>query len=111
MNNYIHPGNTLTLVAPYEVNDGDCVHIGAIFGVAKSWACLGEAVEIVTTVVFDVKKCPEEIWEVGEKLYWDSKDRKITNVVSGNHFVGLVIDPVSRQSNAFGRIKIFGLAQ
>lgn len=111
MHNYIHPGNTLTLAAPYEVNCGDCVQVGAIFGVAKSWASPGEAVEIVTTGVFDVRKCPKQVWETGEKLYWDNKDRKITNAAGGNCFIGIVIDPVSGQSAELGRIKIFGLAQ
>lgn len=58
MNNYLHPGNTLTLAAPYEVNGGDCVQVGAIFGVAKSWASCGEQVEIITTGVFEVRKKP-----------------------------------------------------
>lgn len=111
MNNYIHQGNTLKLSAPYEVNGGDCLQIGAIFGVAKSWASLGEEVEIVTTGVFDVKKCPKQVWEIGGKLYWDNKDRKITNVGTGNYFIGIVIDPVSGQTAELGRIKIFGLAQ
>ena len=111
MRNYIHPGNTLTLSAPYEVSSGDCVQIGAIFGVAKSWASRGEDVEIVTTGVFDVRKCPKQVWETGEKLYWDNKDRKITNAATGNCFIGIVIDPVSGQSAELGRVKIFGLAQ
>ena len=95
MHNYIHPGNTLSLSAPYEVNSGDCVQIGAIFGVAKSWASPGETVEMVTTGVFDVRKCPKQVWEIGEKLYWDNKDRKITNMRTGNCFVGIAIDPAS----------------
>jgi predicted RecA/RadA family phage recombinase len=111
MHNYIHPGNTLSLSAPYEVNSGDCVQIGAIFGVAKFWASLGEMVEIVTTGVFDVKKYPKQVWQIGEKLYWESKDRKITNVGIGNYFIGIVIDPDSGQSAELGRIKIFGFAQ
>ncbi|MEP7173269.1 MAG: DUF2190 family protein [Aestuariivirga sp.] len=111
MHNYIHPGNTLTLSAPYEVNSGDCVQIGAIFGVARSWASLGETVEVVTSGVFDVRKCPKQVWEIGEKLYWDNKDRKITNIVSGNCFVGIALEAGSGQSAELGRIKIFGLAQ
>ena len=111
MHNYLHPGNTLSLSAPYEVNGGDCVQIGAIFGVAKFWAPFGETVEIVTTGVFDVKKCPKQVWQIGEKLYWESKDRKITNVGTGNYFIGIVIDPASGQSAELGRIKIFGFAQ
>jgi len=110
MSNYLHPGNTLVLVAPYEVNSGDCVQIGAIFGVAKSWASHGEKVEIITTGVFDVRKCPGQNWEVGEKLYWDAKNREFTNVNSGNCFVGIVIDPSAGMSAELGRVKIFGLA-
>ena len=111
MSNYLHPGNTLILAAPYEVNGGDCVQIGAIFGVAKSWASHGEKVEIITTGVFDIRKCPRQKCEIGEKLYWDAKNREITNVNSGNYFVGIVIDPMAGASADLGRVKIFGLAQ
>ena len=34
MKNYIQPGNTITLTAPYDVNSGDGLLVGAIFGVA-----------------------------------------------------------------------------
>ena len=111
MNNYLHPGNTLTLAAPYDVNGGDCIQVGAIFGVAKSWASRGEQVEIITTGVFDVRKRPGQKWEVGEKLYWEAQNRAVTNSSSGNCFIGVVIEPTTGQSAELGRIKIFGLAQ
>ena len=34
MKNYVQPGNTITLTAPYAVVSGDGLLVGSIFGVA-----------------------------------------------------------------------------
>jgi len=38
MKNYVQPGNTITLTAPYAVASGDGLLVGAIFGVASGTA-------------------------------------------------------------------------
>ena len=42
--NYVQPGKTITLAAPYAVSSGDGLLVGAIFGVATASAAIGEAV-------------------------------------------------------------------
>ena len=44
MKNYVQPGNTITLTAPYAVTSGDGLLVGAIFGVAAGTAILGDPV-------------------------------------------------------------------
>ena len=34
MKNYVQPGNTITLTAPYDVASGDGLLVGSVFGVA-----------------------------------------------------------------------------
>lgn len=111
MSNYIHPGHTLKVLAPYEVNKGDFVQVGALFGAAKSWASKGELVEILTAGVFEVSKSAEQVWNIGERVYWNVQERKITTIGSGSFFVGIVVEPEAGQSEKLGRIKIFGIAQ
>jgi len=43
--NYIQPGNTITLTAPYAVVSGDGLLVGSIFGIAAGDAAVGEPVE------------------------------------------------------------------
>ena len=41
MKNYVQPGNTITLTAPYAVTSGDGLLVGSIFGIASGAAALG----------------------------------------------------------------------
>ena len=49
MKNYVQPGNTITLTAPYAVSSGDGLLVGAIFGVATGSAGNGETILISET--------------------------------------------------------------
>lgn len=110
MRNYVHPGDTLTLPAPYEVNSGDGIQVGAIFGIARTWAIPGEQVEVSTVGVFDMKKSPDQEWTIGDKLYWDDRAREITNVALDNSFIGVAADSHTNSFSEVGRVKIVGIA-
>ena len=56
MKNYVQPGKTITLAAPYAVSAGDGLLVGAIFGVATASAAIGEAVESALVGVFDLRR-------------------------------------------------------
>lgn len=56
MKNYVQPGNTITLTAPYAVASGDGLLVGSIFGIAAGAAALGEPVETALVGVFDITK-------------------------------------------------------
>lgn len=53
--NYVQPGRTITLAAPYAVASGDGLLVGAIFGIATASAILAEQVEACLVGVFDLK--------------------------------------------------------
>ena len=77
MKNYVQPGKTITLAAPYAVAAGDGLLVGAIFGVATAAAGNGEAVEAVLVGVFDLKKTASQAWAgcrrgVGRNWVWRS---------------------------------------
>ena len=69
MKNYIQPGKTITLPAPYAVSSGDGLLVGAIFGVASANSAIGETVEASLVGVFDLKKAASQAWAVGDKVY------------------------------------------
>ena len=64
MKNYVQPGNTITLTAPYAVASGDGLLVGSIFGIAAGAAALGEPVESALVGVFDITKVGSQAWTV-----------------------------------------------
>jgi len=62
MKNYVQPGNTLTLTAPYVVTSGDGLLVGSIFGIASGTAALGDPVETALVGVFDITKVGSQAW-------------------------------------------------
>ncbi|MDR0808395.1 MAG: DUF2190 family protein, partial [Gemmobacter sp.] len=80
MRNFVQPGNTVTLTAPYAVASGDGLLVGSIFGVAAGTAASGEAVETALTGVFDITKVGSQAWTVGARVYWDNTNNRCTTV-------------------------------
>jgi len=110
MNNFVHDGNIIEVSAPYEVMSGDGLLRGALFGIAMSWAREGEAVDISTAGVFDLKRQPDEHWEVGDPIYWNDSRKCFTRDAAGAVLVGLAVSPTSRGDRPWVRGKLLGLA-
>ena len=91
MKNYVQPGKTITLTAPYAVTSGDGLLVGSIFGVAAATAALGEAVEAALVGVYDLKKVASQAWAAGDKIYWDNTAKELTTTASGNTKVGAAV--------------------
>ena len=72
MKNYVQPGNTITLIAPYAVTSGDGLLVGSIFGVAAGTAILGDPVETAVEGVYDLKRVASQAWAAGDRIYWDN---------------------------------------
>lgn len=89
MKNYIQPGDTLTLAAPYDVLSGAGFLVGSIFAVASGDALSGAAVEGVTTGVFTLAKATGASWAVGDKIYWDNTAKKCTKTSTDNTLIGV----------------------
>ena len=58
MRNFVQPGNTITLTAPYAVASGDGLLVGSIFGIAAGTAALGEPVRDRERLVWTVDLRP-----------------------------------------------------
>ncbi|CAM5772672.1 DUF2190 family protein [Bosea minatitlanensis] len=109
MKNYVQPGRTITLAAPYAVASGDGLLVGSIFGVATASAALGELVEAHFVGVFDLKKTASQAWSVGDKVYWDNTAKEVTKTVSTNTLIGAAIEAVgSGAGETIGRVRLNG---
>ena len=109
MKNYVQPGKTITLAAPYAVSSGDGLLVGAIFGVATASAAIGETVEAALVGVFDIKKVASQAWAVGDKVYWDNTAKETTKTATSNTLIGVAVEAVANgASDTVGRLRLNG---
>lgn len=97
MRNFIQPGDSLPLTAPYDVASGGGFLVGSLFSVAKSAALAGNPVEGMNKGVFDLAKATGQAWTQGVKIFWDDTARNLTTTVGSNKLVG-----VATQAQASG---------
>ena len=95
MKNFVQPGNTITLTAPYAVASGDGLLVGSIFGIAAGAAAIGEPVETALVGVFDITKVGSQAWTVGAKVYWDDTNKRTTTVATDNTLIGAAVEAVA----------------
>ena len=109
MKNYVQPGNTITLTAPYAAASGDGLLVGSIFGVAVGDAAIGEPVETALVGVYDLKKVASQAWSVGAKVYWDDTAKESTTVATANTLVGVAVEAVAGGAgDTIGRVRLNG---
>jgi predicted RecA/RadA family phage recombinase len=94
--NYVQPGETLPLTAPYDIVSGAGFLVGSLFAVALSTASSGGAVEGRTCGVFDLAKASGGV-TAGQKVYWDNAAKNCTTTSTSNTLIG-----VATQSAASG---------
>ena len=109
MRNYIQPGNTITLTAPYAVTSGGGLLVGAIFGVATADATQGKEVEAGLVGVFDLTKTATQAWGVGDKVHWDDTNKVATKTATGNTLIGVAVAAVGgTAAETTGRVRLNG---
>lgn len=89
MKNYVQPGQTLTLTAPYAVVSGAGLLVGSIFGVASTTAAISTPVEAALTGVYTLAKATGAAWTVGARIYWDDTAKNCTTTASTNKLIGV----------------------
>ena len=107
MKNYVQPGNTVTLTAPYDVASGDGLLVGAIFGVATGAAVSGDPIEAALVGVFDLTKVGSQAWAAGDKIYWDNTAKQATKTATSNTLIGAAIEAVGNGAGeTVGRVRL-----
>jgi predicted RecA/RadA family phage recombinase len=104
MKNYIQPGKTITLAAPYTVTSGQGARVGQLFGVANGDYASGADGEFDTEGVHELTKATGALTQ-GQKLYWDDSAKNITGTATSNLFVGhATLAAASGDATAFVRL-------
>ncbi len=105
--NFIQPGDTITLTAPYAVTSGDGLLVGSIFGVAAGNAADAETVEVALIGVFDLKKAASQAWSAGDKVYWDDTNKETTKTATSNTLIGVATEAVAGGAgDTIGRVRL-----
>ena len=87
MKNYVHEGQTLTVVAPYAASSGGGVKVGNLFGIAVYDAAQNASLEIMAQGVFDLVK-DASTFASGDAVYWDDTNKVATSTSAGNLVIG-----------------------
>lgn len=87
-------GDTVKVVASAAVSSGDYVVFAttvtgndALSGIAEQDAAAGEAFVLVRNFVADLPK-ENAAFAVGDRLYWDSSNSRLTKTAGSNALVG-----------------------
>jgi len=109
MNNYVQPGDVLTLTAPYAVASGEGALIGTnIFGVATAAVANGAVGEFKTTGVIDIKTKTTDTPSVGSIAYWDNTNKEVTTTSTSNTKIGVFVAAKS-SGPTVGRVRLNGV--
>lgn len=95
MKNFIQKGDVLTITAGADIASGDLVLIGpdpgGLVGVANGAALTGEACEVSVCGVYEVPKLSTDVVAVGDFLYFDSGNARLTKTALDNTLAGIAV--------------------
>lgn len=107
MKNYVQPGDTLSVPAPYDVASGGGVLVGKLFGIATGSSKSGEQVQIKRTGVFEHAKTAAQAWTLGADIYWDDTNKVFTTTATNNTLVAKATEATTNPSEV-GQVVLNG---
>lgn len=106
MNNFVHKGVTLDLVAPAGgVVSGKTVKINSIIAVPGTSRAEGRLFAGTVEGVFDLDAKTAQAWDAGVTLYWDDTAKVYTTTATGNTKAGYAV-AAKEAAAATGRVKL-----
>lgn len=105
MNNYVQPGETLSLIAPYDRLSGEGALIGSLFGVAVNDVLSGAEGEFKHNGVYLLGKTSAQAWTEGQKLYWDDSNKRVDSDGTVGPLIGVAARAAANPS-ATGYVKL-----
>lgn len=105
MNNFIQPGEVLTLTTDRAVSSGGGFLAGAIFGVAAATYANGDSGEFNTCGVYSLAKTSAQAWAVGDKIYWDDTNHRCDTDGTVGQLIG-VATAVAANPSSTGYVKL-----
>ncbi len=111
MDNYIQPGDVVTLTAPVGgVTTGVPVQIGQLVGFPVATVAAGSSFECALKGVFDAPKATGQTWTEGAILYFDESEAEFTTVAAGNTQAGAAV-AAAESADTTGSVRLDGVAR
>lgn len=107
MQNYIQPGEVITLAAPYDRSSGEGALVGSIFGVATKDVLSGASAEFRLVGVHTLAKTSAQAWTVGQKIYWDNANKRCDTDSTLGQLIG-VATAVADNPSSTGTVRLNG---
>jgi predicted RecA/RadA family phage recombinase len=112
MKNFVQPGDTITVAAPYDRTSGQGAQVGQLFGVCTADALSGADIALKTSGIFDLNKIGSQAWTVGQLIYWDNTNKRCTSVATGNLLIGAAVAAVDNAAGSTtGRVRLNGVTR
>lgn len=80
MKNFVYSGRSLTFTASEPLISGQPYILGNAFGVVSNSLKVGESGELFVEGAFRLKKDPARDLKTGQKLFWDSGKKLLTDL-------------------------------
>jgi predicted RecA/RadA family phage recombinase len=109
VNNYIQPGGTLTLAAPYNRTSGQGALVGSIFGVACTDVDSGDNGEFDVVGVFTLTKATGSAWTQGEKIHWNDSTKACSDDPTVGPLIGVATEAAA-SGDTTGVVRLNGTA-
>lgn len=107
--NFIQPGKTITLNAPYARESGEGALKDRIFGVALVKVAISVDGEFATTGVWDLAKTSAQAWTQGQRIYWDDTNKRCDSGATLGQLIGVASEAAANPSST-GKVRLNGVA-
>jgi predicted RecA/RadA family phage recombinase len=108
MKNYIGKGDSIYIIAPFNVVSGQPLKVGNIFGFIGAPANAGDKVALHVVGEYSVTKVTAQAWGVGDVVYFDNDLKNFANTnVSGSIKAGVATE-VALNPSTTGKIRLNG---
>lgn len=108
MNNKLFTGDVITITSPAGgTTSGGALLVGTVLGVATADSDEGDLVAVELEGVFELPKLSTGVFTVGEKLYWDATNTRLTDVSTDNTECGIAFAAAANPSST-GVVKLKG---
>jgi len=105
MTNFVQEGDVIDVTLGATTASGAGVKIGTGgFGVAQKSGASGDVVACATVGVFDLTKDASTL-AVGDLVYWDNTNKKITSTSTSNLLIGWAT-AAAATGDATGRVRL-----
>ena len=89
MKNYVKSDEHITLTVSRALSSGDAYLVGNLFGVAQIDIANGATGSFVLAGTFTLPKLSTDVVAIGDVLYWDDTNHRLTKTSTSNTKVGV----------------------